>query len=93
MANPIFSQFSQSPQQHIQQQPNTLLDMFNTVKSSSNPNQVMQEMLSNNPQFQNVIGYINQNGGDARTAFYNMAAQRGIDPNSILNHPLFKQLK
>lgn len=93
MANPILSQFSQSPQQQIQQQPNTLLDMFNAVKASSNPNQAMQQMLSSNPQFQNVMGYINQNGGDARTAFYNMAAQMGVDPNTVLNHPLLKQLK
>lgn len=54
------------------------------VRSSSNPNQAMQQMLSSNPQYQNVMDYINQNGGDARTAFYNMAAQKGIDPESIL---------
>ena len=55
------------------------------IKSSSNPNQAMQQMMSSNPMFQNIMGYINQNGGDARTAFYNMAAQKGVDPNTILN--------
>ena len=42
-------------------------------------------MLANNPNFQNVVNYINQNGGDAKTAFYNLAAQKGVDPNTILS--------
>ena len=85
MSNPIFSAFGRNPQQPAQQpQPSTLMGIFNMVRSSSNPNQAMQQMLSSNPQYQNVMDYINQNGGDARTAFYNMAAQKGIDPESIL---------
>jgi hypothetical protein len=85
MSNPILSAFGRNPQQPVQQpQPNTLMGMLNMVRSSSNPNQAMQQMLSGNPQYQNVMDYINQNGGDARTAFYNMAAQKGIDPESIL---------
>lgn len=35
-------------------------------------------------QLQNVVNYIKQNGGDAKSAYYNMAAQKGVDPNSIL---------
>jgi len=85
MSNPILSAFGRNPQQPAQQpQPNTLMGMLNMVRSSSNPNQAMQQMLSSNPQYQNVMNYINQNGGDARTAFYNMAAQKGTDPESIL---------
>ena len=45
----------------------------------------MQQMFANNPQYQYVLNYIAQNGGDAKTAFYNMAAQKGIDPNTILS--------
>jgi hypothetical protein len=85
MSNPILSAFGRNSQQPTQQpQSNTLMGMLNMVRSSSNPNQAMQQMLSGNPQYQNVMDYINQNGGDARTAFYNMAAQKGIDPESIL---------
>ena len=46
---------------------------------------MMQTLLSNDPRFTEVMNYINQNGGDAKSAFYNMAAQKGVDPNSILN--------
>ena len=45
----------------------------------------MQMLMANNPNFQKVMTYINQNGGDAKTAFYNLAAQKGINPDSILN--------
>lgn len=81
MSNPIFSSFNNATPHNS----NSLLGMMNQVKNSSNPKAMMEQLITNNPQFQNVINYINQNGGDAKTAFYNLAAQRGIDPNSILN--------
>ena len=83
MSSPIFD-FVQTPRSNNVNS-NPILNMMQQVKNSSNPQQTMQNLLQNNPNFQNVISYINQNGGDAKTAFYNMAAQKGIDPNSILN--------
>lgn len=41
-------------------------------------------MAQNNPQMQQVMSVIQQNGGNAKQAFYNMAQQRGVDPNVIL---------
>lgn len=58
--------------------------MINLVRGSSNPNQAMQTLIQSNPNLQGVMTYIQQNGGDARTAFYNLAAQKGVDPNQIL---------
>ena len=78
MNNPIFSTFQPN-------QANSLFEMLNQVRKSPNPDAAMQNMLYNNPNFQKLLTYINQNGGDAKTAFYNMAAQKGIDPNIILN--------
>lgn len=90
MGNPLLYNFGQQqpqPQSQPQspQQSNSLFGLFNTIRNSQNPNQAMQNVLASDPQFKNVVDYINQNGGDARTAFYNMAAQKGIDPQSILN--------
>lgn len=84
MSNPIFSSFNQqlaAPQSNS----NSLLDLMKQVKNSSNPTEMMEKMLTNNPNFQGVVDYINQNGGNAKTAFYNLAAQKGVDPNMILN--------
>jgi hypothetical protein len=82
MSNSVLSNFS-SPSEN--QQSPSLFDMYNQVRHSKNPDQAMQILFANNPQYQNVMSYIQQNGGDARSAYYNMAAQMGVDPNLILS--------
>lgn len=81
MSNPIFSSFNNTPQT---QQNTSLFKLFNQIKNSRNPNAAMQNLVSTDPRFQEIINYIQQNGGDAKTAFYNLAARKGIDPNTIL---------
>ena len=81
MSNPIFDSFQ--PQR--QTQSNSLSEVYNKIRTSPNPNKTMQELLANNPTFRQVMTYINQNGGNAKAAFYNLAAQKGVDPNTILN--------
>lgn len=52
------------------------------IKNSPNPQVLLNNLLAQNPK---VSGLINQYGGDARTAFYALAQQKGVDPNSILD--------
>lgn len=80
MSNSALSNFSFENQQSP-----SLFDMYNQVRHSKNPDQAMQILFANNPQYQNVMNYIQQNGGDARSAFYNMAAQMKVDPNIVLS--------
>lgn len=82
MSNSVLSNFANS---NSQQQSPSLFDMYNQVRHSQNPDQAMQMLFANDPQYQNVMNYIQQNGGDARSAFYNMAAQMGVNPNFILS--------
>ena len=35
-------------------------------------------------QIRQAMDYVRANGGDARTAFYRLAQQKGVDPESIL---------
>ena len=42
-------------------------------------------MLQNMPQYQQAMQLIQQSGGNAQEAFYKLAQQRGVDPNTILN--------
>jgi len=79
MSNPIFSSLSQN--QNI----NSPITLLNQIKNAANPQQAAEQILFNNPNFKGVVNYINQNGGDAKTAFYNLAAQKGVNPNDILN--------
>lgn len=51
----------------------------------SNPQAFVQNMINQNPQVKQIL---DQNGGDAKTAFYKLAEQKGIDPNQIID--LFK---
>ena len=41
-------------------------------------------MMQQMPQYREVMDYVNQNGGDAKTAFYNKAKEMGVDPNEVL---------
>ena len=64
---------------------NQVKNMLNMVRSSGNPQAMLNNMLAQNPQMQNVINYINQNGGNPQQAFYKMAQERGVNPDDILN--------
>lgn len=85
MSNPIFNSMQTPHSNNANFNSNNLINMMQQIKNSSNPQQAMQNLIQSNPNFQNIVNYINQNGGDAKTAFYNMAAQKGVDPNSILS--------
>lgn len=54
------------------------------AKAAKDPMGAINQMAQNNPQMQQVMSVIQQNGGNAKQAFYNMAQQRGVDPNVIL---------
>lgn len=63
---------------------NQALQTINQIKSSKNPNQMLQILASKNPNVANAINLANQYGGDYQKAFYEEARKRGIDPNQIL---------
>lgn len=77
MANPIMELLNQSNNQ-------STTEIINSIKRSSNPNLLLQSIIKNNPNYSKIMQYINQNGGDPKTAFYNLARQRGVNPNDIL---------
>ena len=59
-------------------------NMMNAVRGAKNPQAMMEQMMRNNPQFQQVNQLIQQSGGDAKKAFYTFAEQQGIDPEQIV---------
>ena len=62
-----------------------IFNLIGMLKGSSNPMQMLQTMSQTNPQIKQVFDYVQQNGGDAKSAFYKLAEQNGVDPNNILN--------
>ena len=61
-----------------------LKGMMNMVKGAQNPEAMLQAMLMNNPNYGQVMNLISQYG-DPKSAFYELAKQKGIDPNQIIN--------
>lgn len=63
-----------------------LQSMIQLFKSGGNPRSMLQSMISaRNPQMAQVMQIVNGSGGDAKAAFYKLAAQKGVDPNAILS--------
>ena len=58
--------------------------MMNAIRTAGDPQAALQQMAGSNPQVQQAIDLVRQNGGDARAAFFNKAQELGIDPESIL---------
>ena len=84
MKNPMLSQLSQT-QNPMFGNLKAIKQMMSTIKSAQNPQQMLNNMMMQNPQYKQVMDYINQNGGDAKTAFYKMAQEKGVNPNDIIN--------
>ena len=56
--------------------------MWQMVKNSKNPQDVMQQLVNSNPQFKQLMDVINSSG-DPQKLFYAMAQKQGVDPNEI----------
>ena len=72
-------------QSRITQTLSPIKQMMNTIRNAGNPQMMLNQMLAQNPQYKQVMDYIQQNGGDAKSAFYKMAQEKGVDPNEILS--------
>ena len=55
------------------------------VNGAQNPQLMLNQLMTSNPQLKQAMDIINQSGGDPKKAFYALAEQKGVDPNEILN--------
>ena len=78
MKNPMMSKLQGSQFGQLKQ-------MANLIKTAKNPQMMINQMLQNNPNYKQAVDFVNQNGGNAKEAFYSLAKQNGLDPNEILN--------
>lgn len=61
-----------------------LQQIINMVSHSNNPIQLMQTMAQSNPQLQSILNLIQTSQKSPKDLFFEMAQQRGIDPQQIL---------
>ena len=61
-----------------------ILQLWGLIKTSNNPQQMFEQLLSTNPDFKKTVDTIKAMG-DPEKLFYSMAQQQGTDPNTVLN--------
>ena len=59
--------------------------MISMIKSSGNPQMLLNQLMQTNPQMQQVMQIVQKYGGDANKAFYALAEEKGINPQEILD--------
>ena len=59
--------------------------MMNAVQMAGNPAAALQQIASNNPLMKQALTLVQQNGGDAQSAFEKLAKENGIDPAQIMS--------
>ena len=59
--------------------------MMSMVRAAQNPQAMINQLIQNNPQMKQVMDIVNQYGGDADKAFYEVTKQCGISTQDIMN--------
>ena len=77
MANSLYQQLNNNG--------NPLVNAFKMMRNSRNPQQLLNNMLQQNPQMKQTLDMINNSGKSPKDLFYEMAKQKGVDPNQILS--------
>lgn len=80
--NPMLAALNQN---RMAQNLQPIKNMMNMLRGAGNPSMMLQQMMSQNPQMKQVMNYVNENGGNAKQAFYKLAEQKGVNPDEILN--------
>lgn len=78
MENPMLRMLNQS--RPLTNPTNNLISM---LRNAQNPQALMQNLISQNPQIMNLVNQYG--GGDPKAAFYAYARQTGQDPDQILS--------
>ena len=84
-SNSNVSQIPAPNQVYNQGYMSSLRNMMNIVQSSGNPGQMLQTIMSQNPKIKEVMGLVQSNGGDWQKTFLQLARERGVNPNDVLN--------
>ena len=63
---------------------NTIKPLMDFVRNSRNPQQALQNLAMTNRNVREVMDIVNRTG-DPKSAFYQMAEAKGVDPEAILS--------
>ena len=78
---PILQQLGRG---NIQQMIGPVRQMMNMVRTSQNPQAMLNQLATNNPLLKQALDLTQQYGGDSMMALTETAKQMGIDPNEVM---------
>ena len=64
--------------------PSNAFDIMNAMRSARNPRALLESYAKTNANVREVMEYVNK-CGDPKSAFYQMASAKGVDPEAILS--------
>lgn len=76
---------NQNPQNNM----SVVKSIVGMLSGSANPYQVLTGIAAKNPMIKNVMDSANSSGKSYKDIFYELAKQKGVDPNSIISQLKF----
>lgn len=67
----------------------TAKSIYNMLNGSSNPYQLLINIAAKNPMIKNIMDSADKSGKTYQDMFYELAKQRGVDPDNIINQLKF----
>ena len=64
---------------------NGIKQLAGLLQNSSNPQQLIFNLIQNNPQIRNIYSLLQNSNKNPKELFYLMAQQKGIDPDQVIN--------
>lgn len=71
-------------QRNIPQNLGKVKDMMNLVRNAHNPQAMVMQLASKNPQMKQIMDMVGTNG-DPRQIFMNACKSKGVNPEDILS--------
>lgn len=84
--NQLFQQLNQSSREQFNNPMMSFLKKkYDECRMAVNPTAYLQKLMQSNPKVQEIMNLAQQNGGNMQQLFYKLAAEKNVDPESILN--------
>lgn len=71
-------------QLNLESSPSRNNEFLKSFLSSSNPEELINNLISSNPKLQSVMQLMRSSGMTPKQFFYNFAQQQGINPDEFL---------
>ena len=71
----------------VQSNPNfaQIKNLMSAARGAKDSEAIMQQIIANNPQYQQAYAQMKEQGGSLKEVFMNRAQELGVDANDIIN--------